>query len=329
MAETRQYRYIYKQERVSSRVSSLVLSWYVKLPAGLDEIYQKLDRQRCPTQVQAAEALVSAAKQCKQRLSLDQLVLKPAISKAKAKASSSQLPAITPKRYKGVHQTGASSFRVRINNLFHYTKSLSAAVKLKTEAKRSKNNNKKLPHENDVPLPSLAAHAKAMFCMYRSIGWLVPGDVVAACQSLNTCQDMFNSEPGLQLCSFLGKYQPWMDHLFATWQSLPKPPPRLRAAQRASTKRSDPDLLGRATFIAEVLRGALQRCSGDPMQIWSDNCGKRVSRHIGYLALMQSWGLLQSLSCRFNLLVLCSVLFFRRFKQMQLSISVSSDAAYQ
>lgn len=300
MAETRQYLYIYKQERFSARANIKVQSWYIKLPASMGNIFQKLGRQHYPTQVEAAEALVAAAKQCKRKLSLAQLALQPAVRK-QAKPSP---PAITSKRYLGVQQTGSSSFRVRVNNKYHYRKSLAAAVQLRIQAKRKQNNDKKLPQENQVPLPSLAAHAKAMFAVYQSIGWLVPGDVVAACQAIDAHKDMFNSEPGLQLCSFLGKYQPWMDNLFATWQSLPKPPPQSKTARRASTKRQDQDLLARATFIAEVLRGTLQKCSGDSMQIWSDNCGKRVSRHIGYLALMQSWGLLQNLSCRFRIVFL-------------------------
>ena len=321
MTETRQYRYVYKQERFSSRACREIQSWYIKVPAGMDQIYQKLDRQHYTTQDAAAEALVSAAKQCKLRFSMDQLALKPAVNKA----SSSKPPAINPKRYVGVVQTGSSSFRVRVNNQYHYKKSPSAAAKFRIQARRSKKNNQKLPQENPVPLPSLAAHVKVMFSMYRSIGWLVPGDVVAACQGINEYKAMFDSEPGLQLCSFLGKYQPWMDGMFATWKGLPKPPPR--EARRASTKRNDQDLLGRATFIAEVLRGALQRCSGDRMQIWSDNCGKRVGRHIGYLALMQSWGLLQNLSCRFKpfmSFILSDVLFFNCFSYTTAAIYKSS-----
>ncbi len=69
------------------------------------------------------------------------------------------------------------------------------------------------------------------------------------------------------------------------------------ARRRVRTKSPDQLLQARVNFIIAVVHKAIQKCSGVDMATWTQNCGRRVSHHSGFLALVQILGFVQMLNC--------------------------------
>ena len=112
-----------------------------------------------------------------------------------------------------------------------------------------------------------------------------PGDITAAILAAKLHKNMFLSEPGLHLASIQGKYQPWKDKLYQAWlEEVAGQPdqwgpgvlePRLTECQRSRR-------------LYAVLVRAARSLDGFNYQVWVAHCGRNVSHHSDFLAMLQA-----------------------------------------
>ena len=129
----------------------------------------------------------------------------------------------------------------------------------------------------------------------------LPADLLSAIRHQMSSQPMFAAEPGLELISLQGKYDPFRQALYEAWTKVTGGGSAVRrsAAQQFSNsavQESDvavQDYDGRAEVMLDVLEETVARVHLVPMQEWHDNCGRGVSHVLGYLPLLARLNLIQ------------------------------------
>ena len=111
----------------------------------------------------------------------------------------------------------------------------------------------------------------------------LPADLLSAIQHQKTSHAMYTSEPGLEMISLQGKYDPFRTALFGAWQS----------SCSAVKKKGAASLEQRAEVMLNILEKTLDQLSEVPMQEWHDNCGRNVSHVLGWLPLLARLDVLQ------------------------------------
>ena len=114
----------------------------------------------------------------------------------------------------------------------------------------------------------------------------LPGDVEATIEHATVSKPMFQAEPGTEILSLLGKYKPWKDALFSSWKADHR-------GRRGCAAVWQFDHAARAQAMLPVLVAALHCMDGDPQQVWSDNCGRKVGRILGWLPMCSRLKLLK------------------------------------
>jgi hypothetical protein len=114
---------------------------------------------------------------------------------------------------------------------------------------------------------------------HARLGWVVPGDVASAITNETQMADMYLQEPALRCINLQGKYAPWSTATYTSWASHERKP---AGKNRMHSKTVDT----RALAIWEILTLAVQTINLEPMAVWNRNCGRKVSHHSGYLALL-------------------------------------------
>lgn len=102
----------------------------------------------------------------------------------------------------------------------------------------------------------------------------VPGDLLSAIAMQKKHAAEFQREPALELLAIQGKYGPWKDSLLSAW----------RAARSINVSRPQ--------RILDVLTSACHSISKQDYHVWVDNCGRHVTHHSGFLAMLLRLGVL-------------------------------------
>jgi len=117
-------------------------------------------------------------------------------------------------------------------------------------------------------------------CCVAIRGDHLPGDLEAAIRHQTTSAKMFADEAGLELISVQGKYEPWKAALLQAWRN------QVVQTQRPGRK----DYAARAARILPALTEASFLMHADPQQEWAANCGRGVSKVLGWLPLLSRLG---------------------------------------
>ena len=120
-------------------------------------------------------------------------------------------------------------------------------------------------------------------CVHQR-GRHLPGDLESAVRHQAMSSRMFSAEPGLEVLSIQGKYEPWRAALLKEWSSRQ----RRRAVEKASPAQ-------RATSVLPVLEAAAFQMDNDPQGPWVINCGRGVSKVLGWLPLLSRLGAVKHL----------------------------------
>jgi hypothetical protein len=277
----RQYRHIHASVRQSSKGSTTV-SWYIKLTPNYAEVLQHIPVLTFPSEEAALKALLAAFRAAGLRNTASTLRLQQSSAPSPAKKTLFS-------KYVGVVRTNSGRYRVQ-------TKFGAAHFPTESEAIQAwrEENGKVKPQAKKVPLSSFVPFLHEFFAIYKDIGWLIPGDVEAACSMAITAREMFQ-EPMFKTLCILGKYKPWCQAVQQAWLDLQSERPGKFSSRLR--KKTVPNHQARIAFILKVVREALLKCDGDRMEEWVANCGRNVSHHSGYLAVVQKFGFLKCHSC--------------------------------
>ena len=130
--------------------------------------------------------------------------------------------------------------------------------------------------------------------MEHTLGHLMQGDLSTLPQAYRSHSDMFEACPGLWLASVQGKYWPWRDALYQAYLQ-DSGSSSSRHAKRSSAKRSSGVLESwggyNAPRLARIMMQAARAMSGVDTSSWVKHCGKKVSFHSGFLALLLRMGI--------------------------------------
>lgn len=116
-----------------------------------------------------------------------------------------------------------------------------------------------------------------------------PGDITAAIEAAKSHKDMFASEPGLHLASIQGKYQPWKEKLHQAWMEEVAGQPQQWGPGVLGSKLTE---CQRGRRLYAVLVRAARSLDSVDYQVWVTHCGRNVSHHSGFLAMLQALDLL-------------------------------------
>lgn len=106
----------------------------------------------------------------------------------------------------------------------------------------------------------------------------LPGDLESAVHHRSTSSQMFQEEPGTEILSAIGKYEPFRAELLKRWSQ------RSRQAIQQSIHHGG--CSSRGAQLLRVLQACLPKMDGDQQKVWSQNCGRAVSRVLGWLAMV-------------------------------------------
>lgn len=106
----------------------------------------------------------------------------------------------------------------------------------------------------------------------------LPGDLQNAVEhyAADRSGNMFLEEPACEILSVVGKYGPFRDALLQCWRK-----PAVQAVPAVQ-----PSVEQRAARLLHVLRDTLYMMDGDAQLVWTLNCGRSVSRVLGWLAML-------------------------------------------
>lgn len=122
----------------------------------------------------------------------------------------------------------------------------------------------------------------------------MPGDMEASIRHTSISANMFKHEPGTEMLSILGKYEPWKDALWEGWRQL-----QGKTKARATTegfaavqqcRRAAVPVAERAEMLFTLLEFATLKMDGIPQTEWNLNCGRKVCRVLGWLPLLSDLG---------------------------------------
>ena len=134
------------------------------------------------------------------------------------------------------------------------------------------------------PVPSLRTVKAIAPLLAKLRDDKMPGDLESAIQHQGVPRDMFQEEPGTEILSAIGKYEPFRAALLKAWTkhshwatpSCPAVKPSSCLAHAHS----------RGQKLLQVLQACLPDMDGDKQEVWSTNCGRGVARVLGWLAMM-------------------------------------------
>lgn len=137
----------------------------------------------------------------------------------------------------------------------------------------------------EPPLSCMAHRLALVRCkvMDHVFGHLVPGDLSSVVSAYRQHADMFQEEPGLMLASVQGKYWPWRVELHKAWMAQ-------KAAELEWWSPGDKPINIRGMRVLSVVVEAAKSMEGIDYSSWAQHCGKKVSFHSGFLALLLRMG---------------------------------------
>jgi hypothetical protein len=188
--------------------------------------------------------------------------------------------------FEGIHwKKNTRSWQVRVANEYRGSSlTLEGAVRI-------------LELASGVParkvLPAHRLRRSRLEVLHGTFHGCLPGDVEAAAMAFTgvltslhedmpqtSHRDMFDEDPLWEVLSIQGKTGPWKNALHAAWTC--------RKTQLPEGREMPPHWIH-----ALVLLRALERMSGKNFQAWSDSCGRNNQFHSGWLALVQSLGIIE------------------------------------
>ena len=138
---------------------------------------------------------------------------------------------------------------------------------------------------------SVLALRKRFLHAVRLRGDHLPGDLEIAVEHQARAKCMFQAESALEVLSVQGKYGPWKDALLEHWQKS-QTGRRRRISLEGGFSES---VQLRAARVLPVLTAAAFQMDGDPQEAWVANCGRQVSKVLGWLALLSRLGAIKHL----------------------------------
>lgn len=130
--------------------------------------------------------------------------------------------------------------------------------------------------------------ARLPMCVAQRSGHL-PGDLENAVFHQTASRLMFEAEPGLEVLSVQGKYGPWRDALLQAWQSSNGSRQAVSRSCRA-VKLSKLSSHQRALNILPIIQKAALQMHNSDQEAWIRNCGRNVSKVLGWLPLLDRIG---------------------------------------
>lgn len=167
--------------------------------------------------------------------------------------------------------------------------------------------------KHDLLLPTrLTAAFSAVVPAYVEVG-AVPGDLAATYELASAHLDMYQALPALEVWSIQGKYRPWKIALYEAWvaegrpQHCPGPGGpsigvwksrlsrrlQLPASGSAAVAAAVAAEAGSGQLLWSILRRAAAAMHRVDISVWADNCGRNVSFHSGWLAVLLALGVVR------------------------------------